>query len=59
MRCFHAQECLLRFPKYRLVIYSPAKTAHRENLKEVLDRLRRAGFTLNKDEGYKASQSKP
>jgi hypothetical protein len=32
-----------------LVIYSPSEEAHRGHLREVLDRLRKAGFTLNKE----------
>jgi hypothetical protein len=32
-----------------LVIYSPTVTEHKEHLREVLSRLRAAGFTLNKD----------
>jgi hypothetical protein len=31
-----------------LVIYSPTVTEHQEHLREVLDRLQTAGFTLNK-----------
>jgi transposase InsO family protein len=32
-----------------LVIYSPTESLHKEHLKEVLNRLRQAGFTLNKE----------
>ena len=32
-----------------LVIYTPTVTEHKEHLREVLNRLQTAGFTLNKD----------
>ena len=41
-----------------LVIYSPTVTEHKENLREVLNRLQTAGFTLNKKVVLGASEIK-